>query len=235
MAKMKMNANVKRAAQMGGGRVPPTPKVPVKTPEQLKKQAEARAKARMKRLVRVLIVGACLGVVALVVYFVKFYGRMPKDALKTCIEYAYKDNGVKFRECFTADSIEMVESMGENSEAQWAHLMDGITPIERPKIEKEKIVENKGFKTADLVVRIDGESRPITMRQEDGAWKINLNVAINPRKIELPADVPPDYIDNFEVSDEMEAWWEEDGETGEQKKDAGFFSRLMSGKLFKRK
>ena len=64
----KLNPNIKKAAQMGGVRVPPKPRVPgVKTPDQIKKQAQARAKSHMKRLVRVLIVAGVLFVVGLVV------------------------------------------------------------------------------------------------------------------------------------------------------------------------
>ncbi len=234
----KLNPNIKKAAQMGGVRVPPKPRVPgVKTPDQIKKQAQARAKSRLKRLVRVLIVAACLLVVGLVVYFVKFHGRMPKDAWNKCVEYAYKDDVMKFRDCFTVDSIEMVESSDGATDRKWEHLIEGITPVAgRPKFIRSDIADEKGIKNAELAVNIDGNERTVYMRQEDGAWKINLNVAINPRKLTLPDDIPPEYLDNFDVSDEPEAWWENedaDADGGKKKKSGGFFKNFSFRKFFR--
>lgn len=233
----KLNPNIKQVAQKGGVRIPPKPRPPagIKTPDQLKKQAEARAKSRLKRLIRILVVAGVLLVIGLVVYFVKFYGRMPKDAWKQCVEYAYKDNIIKFQECFTVDSIEMVESSDGASDEKWEHLMDGITPPSKDlKVVKEDVKDEKGVKTAEMAVNIDGDERTVYMRQEDGKWRINLNVAINPHKITLPNDIPPEYIDNFDVSDEPEAWWEDDDENGKKKqKNGGFFSNFSFRKFFR--
>lgn len=233
----KLNPNIKRAAQMGGVRLPPKPRIPgVKTPDQIKKQAQARAKTRIKRLVRVLIVCGVLLIVGAVVYLVKFHGRMPKDAWNKCIEYAYKDDTVNFRDCFTVDSIEMVESGDGVHERKWEHLIEGVTPTSgRPKLVRSETSESKGIESAELAIDIDGTERTVYMRKEDGAWKINLNVAINPRKLTLPDDIPPEYIDNFDVSDEPEAWWEED-DGGDDKKEegsGGFLSKLPFKKLFR--
>lgn len=233
----KLNPNIKKAAQMGGVRVPPKPRVPgVKTPDQIKKQAQARAKSRMKRLVRVLIVAGALFVVGLVVYFVKFYGRMPKDAWNKCIEYAYKDDTAKFRDCFTVDSIDMVESGDGVNDRKWAHLIEGVTPVSgRPKVIRSTSTGAKGIESAEMAVNIDGVERTVYMRKEDGAWKINLNVAINPRKLTLPDDIPAEYIDNFDVSDEPEAWWEEDEANDEKakKKSGGFWQKILPRRFLK--
>lgn len=233
----KLNASqLKSAASKGGVKVPPVPKVPAVKPEQLKKQAQAKAKARMKKLVRVLVAAAVVAVIGVIVYFVKFYGRQPKDAFKNTVEYAYQDNVDKFRNTFTQDSIELVESGADNTNDAWEHLMDGITPSIRPHVIRENIEDEKGIRSAELVVNIDGEQRIVNMREEDGRWKVNLNVALNPRKIVLPDDIPADYIENFSVSDEHEPWWEssdgkkEDGDDGKK----GFLDRLKIGKLFKK-
>lgn len=230
--KMKSAAgSAQKAAAMGGVRAPMMPPKPrIQTPEQLKKQAEAKAKARAKAMMRILIVAAVLAVVGLVVYLVKFHGRMPKDAFQNAVEYAYKNDVDRFRTVFTTDSVELVENEPEKATEVWLHLIDGITPTPKPEVLKQEIEDNKGIKTAELTVKMDGEQRTVHMRQEDGAWKINLNVAINPRKVTLPDDIPPEYIENFETSDEPEAWWEE----GEEKKDSkkkkkGFFAKLKSG------
>ena len=232
------------AASKTGLKKPPKPAAPkeaqmikkAKDPQQLKKMAEAKAKQRMKMLIRVLVVALTVAIIAGVVYFVKFYGRQPKDAFKAAVEYAYKDNIAKFRNSFTSDSIAMVENSDDKSTDVWSHLIDGITPPVRPKIVSEKITGSKDNPTAELTVNIDGENRMVYMRKEDGNWKINLNVAINPRKITLPDNVPVEYLENFEVSDEPDAWWEEGANAKDEddgKKD-GFFARLTSGKLFKR-
>ena len=73
------------------------------------------------------------------------------------------------------------------------------------------------------------------MRKEDGAWKINLNVAINQRKLTLPDDIPAEYIDNFDVSDEPEAWWEEDEANDEKakKQSGGFWQKILPRKFLK--
>lgn len=234
MAKVNVS-KVKSAAASGGVRVPPSP-VRIQKPDQIKKQAQAQAKARMKMLIRVAIMAGILLVIGLVVYFVKFYGRMPKDAFKTAVNYAYKDDVIPFRDSFTNQTIELVEA-GGNGETQWLHLMDGITPAERPKVVNEKITEKNGIKTAELTVKVGGEDRTVYMLQEDGDWKINLNVTINPRKVTLPEDVPPEYVDNFDVSEEPDAWWEEgtkdkDDEEGDKGKQGGFLSSLKKKKLF---
>ena len=237
MAKQ-VNANLKKAAAMGGVRKPPAPAgaAQLKNPGQLKKMAEARAKQRMKMLIKVLIFVAVVAVIGGIVYFVKFYGRQPKDAFKNAVEYAYKDNVQKFRNSFTSDSIAMVENTDEDPTDLWMHLIDGITPSVHPKVLSEKITGSKDNPTAELKVNVDGAERMIYMRKEDGNWKINLNVAINPKKITLPDNIPVEYLENFEVSDEPEAWWEEGTEEAkeEAEKDEGFFKRLTSGKLFKR-
>lgn len=234
MAKAKINASqVKSVAARGGVRAPVAP-VRVQKPDQLKKQAQARAKARAKMLIRVAIFALIILIVGLVVYLVKFHGRMPKDAFYSAVEYAYKDNTIKFKEAFTSDSIELVESGDGNPEDHWMKLMDGITPSTRPKVTKEDQTEKNGIKTATLTVNVDGELRTVYMLNEEGKWKINLNVAINPRMITLPDDIPPEYVENFELTDEPEAWWESDKEESDEKsKKSGFFSKLKSGKLFK--
>ena len=116
----------------------------------------------------------------------------------------------------------------------WSHLIDGITPPVHPKVVSEKVTGTKDNPTAELTVNIDGENRMIYMRKEDGRWKINLNVAINPRKITLPDNVPVEYLENFEVSDEPDAWWEEGVAEKKDEKDSkdGFFGGLKK-KLFK--
>lgn len=226
----KVNASkVKAVASKGGVRVPPSP-VKVQKPDQLKKQAQARAKARMKSLMKILIFIAIAAIIGLVVYLVKFHGRMPKDAFNNAVEYAYKSKTVQFRDMFTSDSIALVESGEGNAEDSWNHLMSGITPQTPPKVTREKQEDKKGIKTATLDVMIDGEMRTVHMLQEDGSWKINLNVALNPQKLTLPDDIPPEYIQNFEISDEDEAWWEDSDEDEENsktsKKSGGFLSKL---------
>ena len=238
----KVNPNLKKAASMGGIKKPPKPAAPaeaqfvkkVKDPNQLKKMAQAKAKQRLKMLIRVLVVMLTVAIIAGAVYFFKFYGRQPKDAFKAAVEYAYKDNIGKFRNSFTSDSIAMVENSDEQSTDVWSHLIDGITPPVHPKVVSEKVTGTKDNPTAELTVNIDGENRMIYMRKEDGRWKINLNVAINPRKITLPDNVPVEYLENFEVSDEPDAWWEEGVAEKKDEKDSkdGFFGGLKK-KLFK--
>ena len=232
MAKVKAS-QIKSAAARGGVR-PPVAPVHVQKPDQVKMQAQARAKARVKMLIRVAIFALIILIVGAIVYFVKFHGRMPKDAFNAAVEYAYKDNTVKFRDAFTTESIELVESGDGDPEASWARLMDGITPSSHPKVTNEETHEKNGISTATLTVNVDGEQRTIYMLKEDGSWKINLNVALNPRAITLPDGVPPEYIENFEISDEPEAWWESDtpDAKGDDKKKSGFFAKLKSKKLF---
>ena len=88
---------------------------------------------------------------------------------------------------------------------------------------------------ATLTVNIDGERRIVNMREEDGRWKVNLNVALNPKRIVLPDDIPPDYIENFAVTDEHEAWWEEAEEKSDDDKGGkkGMLDGLK-GKFFKK-
>ena len=222
-------AKVKSVASKGGVTVPPSP-VRVQKPDQLKKQAQARAKARVKALIRIGIFIAIAAIIALVVYLVKFHGRMPKDAFNNAVEYAYKNKAVQFRDMFTSDSIALVESGEGSVEDNWEHLMAGVTPSETPKVKSEKQENKKGIKTATLEVMIDGEMRTVHMLQEDGSWKINLNVALNPQKLTLPDNIPPEYIQNFEVADEDEAWWEDPADDKENGKDAskkgGFLSKF---------
>lgn len=232
MAKAKVDVKqVKSVAQKGGVKVPPAP-VRVQKPEQLKKQAEARAKARMKMLIRVAIFAGVALIIGLIVYFVKFHGRMPKDAFNTAVEYAYKSKTEKFRGMFSSDSIALVESGDGNAEESWQHLMDGISPEDKPKVKETKTENKKGIETARMTVLIDGEDRNIHMIKEDGAWKINLNVAINPQKLTLPDNIPPEYLQNFEF-DEDEAWWEnpseEEDEEGSGKSGGkkGFLSKIF--------
>lgn len=225
----KINPNIKKVASAGGVKVPPMPRVP-KT-EQLKKQAKEQAKARMKRFIRIAIFIAIALIVAFVIYMVKFYGRQPKDAFKKAIAYAYQDETLKFRDMFTSDSIEMVEN-GRESNEPWERLMDGITPATKPQIVSESKSQQNSIENAELVVKIEDESRVIHMRQEGGAWKINLNVAIDPRRIALPSDIPPEYVENFQVTDENEAWWEDAPEEKAEKEKsaiARFFSKLSGG------
>lgn len=229
MAKSK--ANIKRVASAGGVKAPPKPRGP--KPDQLKKRAKQQAKARMKRVLRVALVLLLALIVAFVVYMVKFHGRQPKDALKKVIAYAYEDKSLKFRDMFTSDSIEMVER-GRDSSEPWERLIDGITPVDKPKIVSENKYEQNGIDNAELVVKIDDEDRIIHMRREDGAWKVNLNVAIDPRRVELPTDIPPEYVENFQVSDENEAWWEDVPKAEEEaEKEKGavgrFFSKITRG------
>lgn len=230
---------LKSVASKGGVKVPQAPKapkVPAMKPDQLKKQAQAKAKARLKMLVKVLVVAAVLAVIGVIVYFVKFYGRQPKDAFKNTVEYAYADKIEQFRSTFTQDSIELVESGVENTDAAWEHLMDGVTPAAvRPEVIMEKIEDEKGIRSAELTVNIDGERRIVNMREEDGRWKVNLNVALNPKRIVLPDDIPPDYIENFAVTDEHEAWWEEAEEKSDDDKGGkkGMLDGLK-GKFFKK-
>ena len=233
----KINASkLKSAATMAGVRKPVAPApagVRIQKPSQMKQAAKARAKARMKMLIRVLIFAAIAAIIALVIYFVKFYGRQPKDAFKTAIEYAYKDNTVKFSSMFTEDSILLVEDSDGDPDKVWEHLMDQVTPPEKPKVVKEVVEEENGIKSATLTVKIDNVDRTIHMMQEDGSWKINLNVAINPSKVDLPDDIPPQYIENFKSSEKPEPWWDHiDDEEGGSSKDkskkssGGFFSKF---------
>ncbi len=227
MAKAKVNVNqVKGVASKAGAPIPPKPRI--QSPDQLKKQAEQRAKARVKTLIRGAIMVLGLVIIAGAVYLFKFYGRMPKDALKNAIEYAYEDNTIKFKQYFTTDSIKIVENGNDTNTAPWEHLMDVITPTgEKPKILKENIEEKNNQKIAQVTIRLEGDERTIHMRQEDGKWRINLNVAIDPRHLTLPEDIPADYIDNFTLNDELEAWWETPPETEEN---SSFFSKIFGKK-----
>ncbi|MCL2326590.1 MAG: hypothetical protein FWC40_08880, partial [Proteobacteria bacterium] len=235
-AMAKLNPNLTKAAKMAGTaakvpKAPPMPKAPkAPTPDQLKKQAKAKAMARLKNLIKLGIFLLTIAIVALVVYLVKFHGKQPKDALKQAIEFAYKDNVLKFRDAFTTDSIEMVENGRPYSEEPWKRLMDGITPAARPAITKEKVETRNDIRTAEVTLLIDAEQRTIYMRQEEGQWKINLNVAINPRRLTLPDNIPPEYIENFQISDDQEAWWEDPPEEKEKKaKGGGWLSKLKIG------
>lgn len=231
----KVNPKLKSAASAAGIRKPPKPAVRAPKPSQAKQMAKTMAKSRVKMLVRVLIIAAIVGVIAGIVYFVKFHGRQPKDAFNTAIEYAYKDNIVKFSGMFTEASVMLVEDSEGNSEDVWTHLMNEVSPSQKPKVLSENITEQSGIKSAVLTVKIDGEDRTIHMLQEDGAWKINLNVALNPRKIQLPEEIPPEYVENFAVSDKPEAWWDyidedskdKDGSGKSKKKSGGFFGRFF--------
>ena len=95
MAKVNAKQVSGLASKAGAPKIPKAPKMPkapkVKSPEELKKQAQAKAKARAKKLLKVVILLAVVALVAFIVYMVKFYGRQPHDALKPCIEYAYKN------------------------------------------------------------------------------------------------------------------------------------------------
>ena len=239
MAKAKVDVKqVKSVAQKGGVKIPPAPQAPVKVqkPEQLKKQAQERAKKRMKMLIRVAIFAAVALVIGLVVYLVKFHGRMPKDAFNTAVEYAYKSKTEKFRGMFSSDSIALVEAGDGNADESWAHLMNGISPTKKPEVKSAKTENKKGIETAHLTVLIDGEDRNVYMVKEDGAWKINLNVAINPQKLTLPDNIPPEYLQNFEY-DEDEAWWENPGEDedgGDKGKGGKGGGKGFLSKIFKR-
>lgn len=227
MAKAKINANqVKSVAGRAGAPVPPAPRI--QSPDQLKKQAQQRAKARVKSMIRIAMFALTIAIIGLIVYFVKFYGRMPKDALKTAINYAYENNEIKFRQSFTTDSIKMVDNGNENNSEPWRNLMESISPAgDRPKILSEKIEEKNNKKLAEVKIKLDGDERTVYMRQEDGKWRINLNVAIDPRHLTLPSDIPADYKDNFDLNDEPEAWWEEPPE--EEGKKKGFLSKFKCG------
>lgn len=199
-----------QASKAAGKAAKAVKKPPLKDVGKLKKQAKAEAKKRAKALAKVLMAAALVVALGFIVYLVKIHGRQPKDALENAIDYAYHDNVLKFRDSFTADSIAMVETSGENPDKVWKHLMDGVTPTPPPEIVRQDIEENKGVRTAEVTVVLESTERTIYMREEDGGWKINLNVAINPRRVTLPEGIPPEYIDNFAVSDEPQAWWEED-------------------------
>ena len=220
--------NVQQVAGMAGVKAPPIPKSPKKKADQLKKEAATRAKNRAKAMLRIAIMAGVAAAIGLVIYFVKFYGRQPKDAFEVAVEAAYRNDTLQFRDVFTEDSIAFVENGEGDSSKNWEHLMEGISPVsEHPKVKKTEIKEEKDIKSAELTVNIDGDERKIYMRQEDGAWKINLNVALNPRKITLPPNIPPEYIDNFNVSDESEAWWEtSDKKKNEEENSGGFLSKL---------
>ena len=210
MAKVNAKQVSGLASKAGAPKIPKAPKMPkapkVKSPEELKKQAQAKAKARAKKLLKVVILLAVVALVAFIVYMVKFYGRQPHDALKPCIEYAYKNNVTKFR--------------------------SSITPVgARTEIGKETIKTENNRSTAEVEVTVDGIKRTIFMRQDDGQWLINLNVAINPNHVELPPDIPESYRDSFTINQENDAWWDEPAEEEEAKKDGGFFSKFKFFKL----
>ena len=231
MAKVIPNINVQRVAGMAGVKapnVPKVPKAPKKKADQLKKEASARAKNRAKAMLRIAIMAGVAAAIGFVVYFVKFHGRQPKDAFEVAVEAAYRNDTLQFRDVFTEDSIAFVENAEGDSTKNWEHLMEGISPVsEHPKVKKTDITENKDIKSAELTVDIEGEEKKIYMRQEDGAWKINLNVALNPKKVTLPDNIPAKYIDNFNVSDEPEAWWETtDKKKNEEEGSKSFLSKL---------
>ena len=236
MAKVNAKQVSGLASKAGAPKMPKAPKAPkapkVKSPEELKKQAQAKAKARAKKLLKVVILLAVVALVAFIVYMVKFYGRQPHDALKPCIDYAYKNNVTKFRACFTHDSIMRVDGGDENNDDAWAGLIDSITPVgARTEIGKETIKTENNRSTAEVEVTVDGKKRTIFMRQDDGQWLINLNVAINPNHVELPPDIPESYRDSFTINQENDAWWDEEAEEEEAKKDKGFFSKFKFFKL----
>ena len=235
----KLAPNIQKVAGMAGVK---TPKIPTKAPklknaDQLKKEAAAEGKKRAKRLIKVLIVAAIAATIALVIYFVKFYGKQPKDVLAVAVEAAHQSDMMAFRNTFTEDSIEFVENSEGDSNKNWEHLMDGLCPTsEYPSVKSQEITEVNDIKNAELTVIIEGEERKIFMRQEEGVWKINLNVALNPnpQKLPLPEDIPPEYMDNFNVSGKPEAWWEESSKKEDEEKSGGIGSYLKKVSFLKR-
>ena len=222
------------ASKAGAPKKPKAPHAPkIKSPEELKKQAQAKAKARAKRLLKIFIMLAVVALIALIVYLVKYYGRQPHDALKPCIEYAYKNKVSKFRDCFTHDSIMRVDGGQEDNEEAWQALIDSITPVgAKTKIGKETIKTENNRSTAEVEVTVGGIKRTIFMRRDDGRWLINLNVAINPNHVELPPDIPESYRDSFTINKENDAWWDEAEPEEEAQKNNGFLSKF---KFFKKR
>ncbi|MFA5625214.1 MAG: hypothetical protein WC966_09205 [Bradymonadales bacterium] len=207
---MRAKVNVKSAARKAGAPVPPmAPK-----PKQIGAQAKGRAKGAMKRFVVLGIILLSAAIIAGIVYLVKYHGKQPKDALKKAFTYAYENKYEAFRESFTADSISLLETTWDRAGDPWEHMMDGVTPPTKPKILGESVKEVKGFKTAQVEVLLEDNERTVHMREEDGKWKININVAINPRKISLPEGLDPAILEMFSTDDEYAAWWEEEEEEG---------------------
>lgn len=233
MAKVNAKQVSGLASKAGAPKMPKVPKAPkIKSPEELKKQAQAKAKARAKKLLKIVILLAVVALVGLIVYLVKFYGRQPHDALQPCIEYAYKNKVSKFRSCFTYDSIMRVDGGDEDNTEAWQGLIDSITPVgARTTIGSEKVTTENNRTTAEVEVTVDGIKRTIFMRQDDGRWLINLNVAINPNHVELPPDIPESIRDSFTINKENDAWWDEAVEEEAAAKDSGFLSKF---KFFKK-
>jgi len=233
----KIAPNVQKAAGMAGIKAPPVKAPKLKTADQLKKEAAAEGKKRAKRLVKVLIVAAVAAAIALVIYFVKFYGKQPKDMLAVAAEAASHGDLLAFRNTFTEDSIAFVENAEGDSKKNWEHLMDGLCPTsELPSVKKQEITEVNDIKNAELTVLIEGKERKIFMRQEEGTWRINLNVALNPnpKNLPLPDDIPPEYVNNFNVSGKTEAWWEDSDKKEDEEKSSGVGSYLKKVSFLRR-
>lgn len=220
----------KNVARMAGAPIAPKPK-------QVGAMAKGRAKSTLKRFITIGILLLTIAIVAGIVYFVKFYGRQPKDALKKTIAYAYENKYEAFRDSFTSDSITLLEGTWQRAGDPWEHMMDGITPTERPKILGETVKDVKGVKTAEVELLLDGKDRSIHMRQEDGVWKVNINVAIDPRKVSLPPGLEPEILELFATQDDNSAWWEEeedqegDASTADSKTKKGFLSKFRCSKF----
>lgn len=241
MAKINPN-QMKGAAAKAGVKVPTAAtagvKAPagmkIKSPDQMKKMAQERAKARAKRLMRILMVAVLVAIVAGVVYFVKYYGRQPKDALENAIEYAYKSNVMKFRHCFTENTIKLVDGGDEVNPEAWEKLMDSITPGSvHPKILDEKIEERNKQMVAQVTMLLDGEKRTVHLRQDGGKWLINLNTPIDPTHVTLPPEIPAEYMKNFKLDQKAYAWWDEEPEG--EKKEEGVLSKFKCGGSMKKK
>ncbi len=235
MAKLNPS-QLKGATSKAGIKMPPAAagvKAPagikVKSPDQMKKMAQEKAKARLKVLLKIVILLVVVAIVAGIVYMVKYYGRQPKDALENAIQYAYKDNVVRFRQSFTEDTIRHVENGDEYKEEAWEPLINAITPIEgHPKILDETIEEVNQKKLAKVTILLDGEKRTVNMRQDDGKWLIDLNVAIDPMHVTLPEEIPAAYMKNFKLKDTHEPWWEDPPEASEGTAQ-GFLSKFKCG------
>jgi len=220
-------AGIKMPPAAAGGVKAPAG-VKVKSPDQMKKMAQEKAKARLKRLMKVVIVLVVVALVAGIVYMVKFFGRQPKDALENAINFAYKDNVVRFRQYFTEDTIRHVENGGEYREEAWESLINAITPMDRPKILDQTIEDVNQKKLAKVTILLEGEKRTVNMRQDDGKWLIDLNVAIDPMHVTLPEEIPAAYMKNFKLRDTHEAWWEDPPEASDSKAQ-GFLAKFNCG------
>lgn len=209
------------------------PKAP-KTPDakKLGGQAQKKAQQRAKKLIKLAIILAIAAVIGLVVYLIMHMGDQPDKVVKELITYAKENNEAGFKNLFTEDSQDMLESAwtDEYSEGSWKNMMKTLTEGDA-KVGNRAITEEAGLKFADVEVLLGKDKEEpdveiIHLRQENERWRVTVNVPIKPTALpEL--NPPPELIEQFTIVEEDEVeWWKQTSEQVEEEQEKKSGSKL---------